>query len=153
MSQYSVVGRRVPRVHAVQIATGAARFSGDLVLPRMLYGKLLRSCLAHARILHIDISRADVVQADGQVLSPDFISYAMPTAADAPRVKSIIVEAEDPNGPFGAKEAAETTNIAIVPCLASAVEEAVGGAAIKLAADSGKGPQGAGGTAPRTMLY
>ncbi|MDP2662675.1 MAG: molybdopterin-dependent oxidoreductase, partial [Dehalococcoidia bacterium] len=68
----------------------------------------------------------DVVQRDGQVLNPGFATYFLPTAADAPRVKSIIVETVDPNGPFGAKEAAESIKIAIVPALASAVEQAVG---------------------------
>ncbi len=68
----------------------------------------------------------DVVQVDGQVLNPNFAGYAMPTAADSPRVKSIIVETEDPYGPYGAKEAAESINIALVPCLASAIQDAVG---------------------------
>ena len=42
-------------------ATGRARFTDDLVLPGMLYGKILRSPLAHAKILHVDLSEAEKV--------------------------------------------------------------------------------------------
>jgi len=40
-------------------ATGEARFTADLMLPRMLYGKILRSPYSHARILNMDTSRAE----------------------------------------------------------------------------------------------
>jgi xanthine dehydrogenase molybdenum-binding subunit len=48
----------VPKVDAVEKATGAARFTVDIRLPNMLYGRLLRSPLPHARVLDIDASRA-----------------------------------------------------------------------------------------------
>lgn len=54
-----VVGTRAPMVDAAAKATGVARFTDDLILPGMLYGKILRSPLPHARILHIDTSRAE----------------------------------------------------------------------------------------------
>ena len=38
---------------------GAAQFTDDLVLPGMLFGKILRSPLPHARILNIDTSKAE----------------------------------------------------------------------------------------------
>ena len=38
---------------------GAAKFTDDLVLPGMLFGKILRSPLPHARILNIDTSKAE----------------------------------------------------------------------------------------------
>lgn len=59
MSEYSLVGKRVPRIDSVAKATGDARYTADLVLPRMLHGKILRSPHAHARILNIDTSRAE----------------------------------------------------------------------------------------------
>jgi 4-hydroxybenzoyl-CoA reductase subunit alpha len=37
---------------------GSARFTDDIVLPGMLYGRILRSPLPHARIRNIDVSRA-----------------------------------------------------------------------------------------------
>ena len=58
MEGYSVIGKRVPRIDALAKATGEAKYTDDLTLPRMLIGKLLRSPLPHAKILHIDTSRA-----------------------------------------------------------------------------------------------
>jgi len=43
---------------AADKATGHARFTDDFAYPGMLYGKILRSPLPHAKILNIDISRA-----------------------------------------------------------------------------------------------
>ncbi len=40
-------------------ATGEAKYTDDMVLPGMLYGKILRSPYPHARILDIDTSRAE----------------------------------------------------------------------------------------------
>jgi len=59
MGEYSLVGKRVPRIDSVAKATGDARYTADLTLPRMLHGKILRSPHAHARILHIDTSKAE----------------------------------------------------------------------------------------------
>ncbi|CAB1081277.1 Xanthine dehydrogenase, molybdenum binding subunit (EC [Olavius algarvensis Delta 1 endosymbiont] len=56
--KYNVVGTRVPMLDAAQKAKGAALFTDDLVLPGMLYGKILRSPVAHANIVNIDTSRA-----------------------------------------------------------------------------------------------
>lgn len=56
---YSVIGRSIPRVDAPEKVTGRARYGADLHLPGMLYGKVLRSSLPHARILRIDTSHAE----------------------------------------------------------------------------------------------
>jgi CO/xanthine dehydrogenase Mo-binding subunit len=55
---YTAIGRDVPRVDAVAKATGAVQYAGDLRIPGMLYGKILRSPYAHARIRRIDARRA-----------------------------------------------------------------------------------------------
>ena len=56
--EFNVVGARLPMLDAAQKSKGAALFTDDLVLPGMLYGKILRSPLPHARILNIDTSKA-----------------------------------------------------------------------------------------------
>lgn len=56
--EYQVVGKPVERTDGRIKATGKARYAGDLVAPGMLHGKILRSPLAHAKILNIDTSRA-----------------------------------------------------------------------------------------------
>ena len=56
--EYNIVGKRIPRVDAREKAVGAAVYIDDMVLPGMLFGKIVRSTLAHARIRNIDVSRA-----------------------------------------------------------------------------------------------
>ena len=55
---YLNIGKPQPRIDGMEKATGEARYTGDLKLPRMLIGKLLASPLPHARILNIDLSKA-----------------------------------------------------------------------------------------------
>ena len=56
-----VVGTRPLRPDGVPKVTGLARFGADFSLPGMLWGKVLRSPHAHARIRAIDTSKAQAV--------------------------------------------------------------------------------------------
>ena len=58
-SKYSVIGKRVRRVDGTEKVTGNAKYTFDLVLPNMLYGKILRSPHPHAKILNIDTRKAE----------------------------------------------------------------------------------------------
>lgn len=58
-NEYSVVGKRLPRIDAHGKALGQMQYIEDIVLPRMLCGKILRSPLPHAKILNIDTSKAE----------------------------------------------------------------------------------------------
>jgi 4-hydroxybenzoyl-CoA reductase alpha subunit len=53
-----VVGKPFRKVDARAKCTGQTKFADDVVLPRMLYCKILRTHLPHARIKRIDISKA-----------------------------------------------------------------------------------------------
>ena len=53
-----VIGVPRRRVDARAKVTGQTRFADDISLPRMAYCKLLRSPHPHARLKHIDASRA-----------------------------------------------------------------------------------------------
>ena len=59
--RYTVIGTRPPRVDAPDKVTGRAIYGPDVVLPRMAYGKILRSPYAHARIRSIDTSQAEAL--------------------------------------------------------------------------------------------
>jgi 4-hydroxybenzoyl-CoA reductase subunit alpha len=59
MSKYNVIGTRVHRVDGPEKVTGKAKYTFDMVLPSMLYGKILRSPHPHAKILSIDTSQAE----------------------------------------------------------------------------------------------
>lgn len=54
----SIVGHPLPKVDSWQKVTGQTKYADDLHLPRMAYGKLLRSPCPHALIKRIDVSRA-----------------------------------------------------------------------------------------------
>jgi len=55
----SLIGKSLPRIDAPGKATGATAYTADLKLPAMLVGLILRSPVAHARIVSIDTSRAE----------------------------------------------------------------------------------------------
>ncbi len=74
---FTVVGQPLPKIDAWGKVTGETRYADDLVLPRMAYGKLLRSAHAHARIVSIDTTRARAL--------PGVL--AVITGHDLPRVK------------------------------------------------------------------
>ncbi|MBW2241414.1 MAG: xanthine dehydrogenase family protein molybdopterin-binding subunit [Deltaproteobacteria bacterium] len=53
------VGRGVPRVEDPHLVTGRTEFIDNVVLPGMLHAAILRSPVAHARIVSIDINEAE----------------------------------------------------------------------------------------------
>jgi 4-hydroxybenzoyl-CoA reductase alpha subunit len=55
---FSVVGKALPKPDAFGKVTGTANFADDIVLPRMIFGKVLRSKHAHALVKRVDCSRA-----------------------------------------------------------------------------------------------
>ena len=56
---YQIIGQSVPRIDNTAKVTGDARYTMDVLLPGTLWAKTLRSPYAHARIVHIDTSRAE----------------------------------------------------------------------------------------------
>ena len=58
MADLKVVGQPLPKADAAAKVIGAAVYADDIVLPRMLHSKLLRSPHPHARILSVDASAA-----------------------------------------------------------------------------------------------
>lgn len=57
--EFTIIGQRLPRLDGVALATGEAEYAGDLRLPGLLHGKILRSPYAHARIRNVDTRRAE----------------------------------------------------------------------------------------------
>ena len=72
-----IIGQPTPSVEGAAKVTAEARYLEDLQAPGMLYGKICRSPLPHARILNIDTSRAQRL--------PGVI--AVITARDMPDIK------------------------------------------------------------------
>jgi len=80
--QYRVIGKTPLRHDGTDKVTGRAQYGADIRLPGMLYGVVLRSPHAHARILSIDTSKAEAYPGVRAVV----------TANDMPDVESKIAE-------------------------------------------------------------
>lgn len=85
-SHHTIIGRPLPaRVDGPGKVTGVTRYADDLFLPRMLYGKLLRSPHPHAKIVRIDTRKAEALPGVLAVL----------TGADLPQPFSIMPVNQD----------------------------------------------------------
>jgi len=77
MHEYTVLGKRLPRMDAFKKVTGRALFSADIMLPEMLWGKFLASPHPHAVIRRLDVAGAESLEGVVAVI----------TAADVPAEK------------------------------------------------------------------
>jgi 4-hydroxybenzoyl-CoA reductase subunit alpha len=68
----------------------------------------------------------DVITDKGQVVNPSFLDYGIPTSMEIPSITSVEVETNDPEGPFGAKESGEGTQLAPAPAIINAIYDAIG---------------------------
>jgi CO/xanthine dehydrogenase Mo-binding subunit len=69
----------------------------------------------------------EMVWRDGHLLNPSFADYKIPATLDVPyAIHPIIIEAPDPNHPFGAKGVGEPPLIAAPGAIANAVADATG---------------------------
>jgi 4-hydroxybenzoyl-CoA reductase alpha subunit len=79
------IGASIPKIDSYTKVTGAARYADDLKLPRMAYGRILRSPHAHAVIERVDVSRA--------LAYPGVLDVI--TARDLPRKYGIMPTTQD----------------------------------------------------------
>ena len=56
---------------------------------------------------------------------PSMLEYKSPTTLETPDIHTILVETDDPEGPFGAKEAGQGPLLPVIPAIANAVYNAV----------------------------
>src|SRR2546429_8711762 len=82
---YTIVGTPRAKVDAYAKVTGRAVYADDILLPRMLYGRILRSPHAHARILSIDTSQAAKLPG----------ALAIITGEDLPQKSGILPSSQD----------------------------------------------------------
>src|SRR2546430_15433060 len=57
---------------------------------------------------------------------PSLLDYKLPTSLDTPELEAILIETNDSEGPFGAKEAGEGPLNSVIPAIANAVFDAIG---------------------------
>ncbi len=73
------VSRSVPRLEGVQKVTGAIEYIHHLRLPGMLYGKIVRSTVAHARIVSIDAADARALPGVHAVITGEDVLKIVPS--------------------------------------------------------------------------
>src|ERR1700716_4339360 len=117
----SLIGKRIGRVDSPAKVSGQAKYTYDVHRPGMLYGKVLRSPYAHAKVVSIDTSAAEkmpgvkaihIVQGPGSTIhwaGDDIVAVAAvdePAAEDAvraikvkfQRLPHLVSDAEPPQG-------------------------------------------------------
>jgi 4-hydroxybenzoyl-CoA reductase alpha subunit len=68
----------------------------------------------------------DFIMDRGKTLNPTFLDYKMPMSTDVPSIRLIDIVTDDPDGPFGAKEASEGSIVSAPPAVVSAIHDATG---------------------------
>src|SRR5216117_861735 len=95
-------------------------------------GRALNPLLAEGQIegsVYMGIGEALM---EGQIFrkgvhkNPSLLEYKSPTTLETPEIHTFLVETDDPEGPFGAKEAGQGPLLPVIPAIANAVYHAVG---------------------------
>lgn len=63
---------------------------------------------------------------EGRMLNAGFTDYILPSLGDVPEIEAVILEHDDPGGPFGARGIGEPPLIGVCPAIAGAIRDAVG---------------------------
>ena len=101
----------------------AAHDCGKALNPLAVKGQIIGSChMGMGQVLSEEMKYGR----SGHLMNPDLLDYKIPSVHEMPEVFPIIVESNDPEGPFGAKEAGEGPLLPILPAVCNAVYDAVG---------------------------
>lgn len=113
---YRTVGKALPRIEGYGKVTGQTRYAADLPFEGLLWAKILRSSVPHARIVNIDVSKAAALPGVRAVL----------TGAD---VKDVFVGTRVKDQPVLAYDKVRMAGDAVVAVAADSeaiAEEAIG---------------------------
>jgi CO/xanthine dehydrogenase Mo-binding subunit len=114
------VDTRTGLVRVLKIA--AAHDVGKAVNPSLVRGQISGGIgfgIGMALLENIALER-------GRNLNPNFVDYLLPTSTDMPEIEPIIVEENEPSGPFGAKGIGEQSSVPTAPAILNAIYNATG---------------------------
>ncbi len=111
--EFSIIGKPIALVDAANKTTGGGKYTDDFNLPSMLVGKILHSPYPHARIRHIDATRA--LALEGVI--------AVVTGKDAPTSYGILPIGHDEHALAVDKVRYVGDNVACVAAVSEAVAE------------------------------
>ena len=101
----------------------AAHDCGKALNPLAVTGQIIGSChMGMGQVLSEEMKYGR----DGHLMNPDLLDYKIMSVHEMPDVVPIIVESNDPEGPFGAKEAGEGPLLPILPAVCNAIYDAIG---------------------------
>ena len=81
-----MAGNNAHRVDGMEKVTGRAVYTADLQLPGMAYAKVLRSPVAHARVMKVDVSKAKEIPGVIATLTRDEIKDSTTNMARRTRI-------------------------------------------------------------------
>jgi putative selenate reductase molybdopterin-binding subunit len=108
-------------VHVLHLATAVD--PGTAVNPMQAEGQVEG---AVAQGLGFALTEELLLDKAGRPLNPNFLDYKIFSAKDMPRLTTILVETDEPLGPFGAKSISEVPINGVAPAIANAIYNAVG---------------------------
>ena len=95
-------------------------------------GRTLNPLLAEGQVegsIYMGIGEAlmeEQVFRKGLHKQPSMLEYKSPTTLETPEIHTILVETDDPEGPFGAKEVGQGPLLPVIPAIANAIHHALG---------------------------
>jgi len=95
---------------------------------RPLNPKIVETQISGAALMQLGFTMFEKMHIDaGQVTNASLADYKIPGILDVPRVmENETVDAQQSNGPFGAKGVGETATFCVSPAIANAIEDACG---------------------------
>ena len=109
--------------HTRVLKVWAAHDCGKALNPLGVKGQIIGSC--HMGLGQVLSEEMRYVKT-GNLMNPDLLDYKIPSVHEMPEIVPIIVESNDSEGPFGAKEAGEGPLLPILPAVCNAVYDAIG---------------------------
>ncbi len=82
-SEWTVLGTSVKKVHGREMVTGQHRYTSDIKLPGMLYGRVLRPDRFNSTLVSLDADAAKQMTGVTVVHDGDFVGVAAPSAGAA----------------------------------------------------------------------
>ncbi|GBC77528.1 Nicotinate dehydrogenase subunit B [bacterium HR08] len=84
-TEWRIIGTSAPKVNGRAFVTGEHRYTSDLKLPGMLYGKVLRPPAFGATLVSVDTREAEAMPGVIVVRDGDFVGVAAPSTEQATR--------------------------------------------------------------------
>ncbi len=107
------------KLHKIWIAHDCGRAFNPLLVEGQVEGSVY---MALGEVL----MEEQVFRKSGLHKYPSILEYKSPTTLETPPIETILVETDDPEGPFGAKEAGQGPLLPVIPAVANALYDAIG---------------------------